>query len=93
MKETILELSVENLKEIAPDSIFTTGTGLYPELFSRPVRWVAVRGAGFHDWAIYYHHEHTPAEEVKNIGDKCTSPSVIKRLVPCSEAAFSLYRF
>jgi len=85
-------LTVEILKNMTSGQIIGTGTGTYPELHSRPVRWVAVRGRGFWDWAIYYHLENNSVEFVRQQGDKCQTESVIKRLVPCDDEAYEMYR-
>jgi len=86
------KLTIEKLKEMKHGKIFATGTGTYPELTDKEVRWVACRGKGYHDWAIYYH---LPSQDIYTIasnGDKCFTESVIKLLVPCNDEAYGLYR-
>lgn len=86
-------LTLKDLKEMKPGVIFATGTGTYPELIDKEIRWVAKRGDGYHDWTIYYLLiEHTELS-VEQQGLKCFTKSVIKRLVPCTDEAYSLYRF
>lgn len=54
-------LTVEKLKSMQPWEIFASGEWVDDwKLFNirwegRQVQWVAVRGKGYHDWAIYYH--------------------------------------
>ena len=61
----------------------------------KKIKWVAKRGEGMHDWAIYcYFNE--PVEVtmgyVTSWGDKVFSEEHIKMLVPCDDEAYSLYR-
>lgn len=87
------ELTIEKLKEMKPGELFATGIGTYNELNNKEVRWVAVRGNGMPDWAIYYHLPYNNKHTVARNGDKCFIESVIKRLVPCTDEAYNLYRF
>ncbi len=71
------------------------------------VNWVAVRG-GIHDWTIYHSldanltkrdyldgFEHLMAtnERIRNWGTKVRREEEIKRLVPCDDEAFKMYRY
>lgn len=91
-------LTLEALKAMEPETIFASGTtidgpeGLNMARTGKLLRWVAIRG-GIHDWAIYAHFADLPAEEVARIGDKVSTESHIKRLVPCDDAAFEMYRY
>ena len=73
----------------------------------RLVKWVAIRG-GIHDWAIYHSNdaninpnknldgtEHLDAtwESIARHGAKLHREEEIKHLVPCDDAAFTLYRY
>lgn len=91
-------LTEKLLKELTPGGIFATGTRHDPRLYrGGMIQWVAVRGEGMHDWAIYYHRycpdREDSVEWVKRFGDKCSTEAVIKELVPCDDEAFALYRF
>jgi len=83
-------ITIEKLKEMKP-GIFATGTGTYPEIYETEICWVAVRG-GIHDWAIYYHHSVHDKGWIRRNGDKMRTESVIKRLVPCDDEAYDMYR-
>lgn len=85
-------LTTEVLKDMNPGKRFATGIGTYPELHSIEIRWVAVRGEGMHDWCIYYHKSSKDIDTVSRVGDKMFTESVIKRLIPCDDEAYSLYR-
>ena len=85
-------LTVEKLKAMEPGKQFATGTGTYPELYNEEVRWVAVRGLGMHDWAIYYNLSEKSVNEIAQEGDKCFTEEIIKRLVPCDDKSYGLYR-
>jgi len=55
-------LTIEKLKELEPGEIFAQGVAwdrpgdLYMEGSGRKLRWLACRGKGMHDWAIYCHY-------------------------------------
>ena len=87
-----MELTFAQLKQMDPFTIFATGTGTYPEVENVPIRWVAVRG-GIHDWCIYYLEEDEITDNIKSHGHKIFTKEVIKRLVPCTEEAFKMYRY
>jgi len=70
------------------------------------VKWIAVRG-GIHDWAIYHSldsdfcqadylddpiHLETPYESILSWGAKLHEEDEIKKLVPCDDDAFFMYR-
>lgn len=90
-------LTIAQLKEMQP-GVFATGettddpAGVNMTGSGQPLRWVASRG-GIHDWAIYIHKADWSVEDVKNMGDKVTSEHNIKKLVPCSDEAFAMYRY
>lgn len=86
------ELTIKKLGEMSPNERFATGTGTYPEVHEKEIRWVAVRGEGMPDWCIYYHLSKMTVEYIAKFGDKCFTESVIKRLVPCDEDSFKRYR-
>lgn len=73
-------------------TVFATGVADEPGLHSEPIRWVAKVGDGYHDWAIYYHLENTPVAFIKTNGEKVTTESIIRKLVPCTDEAYSFYR-
>jgi len=85
-------ITLEDLKKFSDSEVIATGTGTYPEVINEEIRWVAVSGNGYHDWAIYYLKPNESIEKIKSNGDKMFTESVIKRLVPCDEAAFNMYR-
>lgn len=91
-------LTLQNLKDLAPDSIFATGIcfdnadGVNMANSGKKLRWVAVRG-GIWDWAIYVHWEENSPEWVRCNGDKISSEKNIRALVPCDQEAFEMYRY
>lgn len=91
MTET--KLTIQSLKNMKPGEMIATGTGTYLELIGQEIRWIAVRGLGMHDWAIYYHLICKSIDFIRCEGDKIFSESIIKRLVPCTDEAFNLYRY
>ena len=92
-------LTLEKLKEMAPDTMFASGVmldapnGLFMTGSGRLLRWVAIRG-GIHDWAIYCHFATNDAEWISRRGDKVYMEEHIKRCVPfCNDEAFAMYRY
>jgi len=85
-------ITVGQLKEMKDGQRFATGVGTYPELHREEIRWVAVRGKGYFDWCIYYHFSFKKVEYITQSGDKIFSEEIIKRLVPCDDEAYGLYR-
>jgi hypothetical protein len=92
-------LTVEQLKTMPPLTIFATGTlfdkpgGLFMTGSARELRWVAERGGGYYDWAIYCHYAEYDVEWIRRHGDKVYSDKHIRMLVECDDEAFKLYRF
>lgn len=91
-------MTFQDLKEMSPNSIFAFGevidnsTGINITGSGEMLRWVAVRG-GIHDWAIYCHFADKTKEWIKDYGDKIFRESHIKKLVPCTDEAFKMYRY
>lgn len=96
-------LTLQQLKDMKPDTIFAKGElvddpdGINLARTGNKVRWVAVRG-GIHDWAIYAQNPHYGElnydfDWVRRHGDKVTSEANIKKLVPCDDEAFAMYRY
>jgi hypothetical protein len=84
-------LTVEDLNMLPDQYIIDSGIVNDPILHSEPVQWAAVKG--FHDWALYYHKAEKGLFFVVTNGEKCTTESIIRKLVPCTQAAFSQYRY
>lgn len=117
-------LTLKQLKEMKPDTIFASGIGLKehpwfnqaksvseggtlePDGRSTKVKWVAIRG-GIHDWAIYHSmdgnfvqadyfddpiHLLASKESIARRGAKLHQEEDIKKLVPCDDEAFKMYR-
>lgn len=91
-------LTIKQLKEMKPNTIFAKGEivdspdGININNSGKQLRWVAVRG-GIHDWAIYCHLAEKEYEWIKDWGDKVHSEQNIKKLVPCDDEAFKMYRY
>ena len=91
-------LTVKMLDAMPPDTIFATGMAtdtpdsLYLANTGKPLRWVAVRGVGYGDWAIYAHLAHNNIEDIRNHGDKVHFEIHIRRCVECDDEAMGRYR-
>lgn len=91
-------LTLQQLKDMEPDTIFATGettddpNGANMTGSGQALKWVATRG-GIHDWAIYIHTADKSEEWIKRQGDKIHNRETIKKLVPCDDEAFAMYRY
>lgn len=105
------ELTVDDLIQMRPGFIFASGDipndaedGILMDTFEeyQALRWIASRGEGYHDWAIYISQAEStnigdgvytiPDEWIRKNGIKLSSEANIKKLIPCSDAAYALYR-
>lgn len=90
-------LTLQQLKDMPADTVFASGMemdsagGLFMIGSGVMLRWVAVRG-GIHDWAIYCHRSEMSTSWICDHGDKVHMDNNIKKLVPCDEEAFAMYR-
>lgn len=91
-------LTLKELKGMESGAIFLSGMsvdgpeGINMDRSGKMLHWVAVRG-GIHDWAIYCGLEDWSKELVASNGNKVTDEQTIKRLVPCDNEAFKMYRY
>lgn len=91
-------LTLKQLKDMPENTMFATGKttdnpeGINMTGSGRELRWVAVRGT-IHDWAIYIHESYHSKEYIKDHGDKVTDEHNIKKLEPCEDEAFEMYRY
>jgi len=91
-------LDKQMLEAMPPDCIFATGTtmdnenGLFMANTGKQLRWIAIRG-GYYDWAIYCHFSNRDINWIARQGDKVTMENNIRKLVPCDDEAFKLYRY
>lgn len=92
-------LTIDKLKAIPPGTIFSEGItsndpeGIYmtDSNVGRKLYWVAKRGE-IHDWTIYIHWADKGRQFVIDAGDKVTGEANIKKLVPCDDEAYKIYR-
>lgn len=92
------ELTVYALELLEPRATIATGfapdspEGINMTNSGKSLRWVAVRGQGAPDWAIYCHWSWRDVEWIKRMGDKVHDRKTIKRLVPCTAEVLKRYR-
>lgn len=92
-------LTVQMLKEMEPGKLFAHGEiqdsplGINMNGSGKQLRWVAVRGEGMPDWAIYYHHLYHSWSFIIREGDKVCGEHHVKRLVACDDESFKMYCF
>ena len=91
-------LTLQALKDMEQGSVFATGTtndepdGLFMANTNRQLKWVAVRG-DIHEWAIYCHFADKSEDWIRSHGDKVCVESHIRKLVPCDDEAYAMYRY
>jgi hypothetical protein len=91
-------LTLRQLKAMPPHTIFARGQiidspkGVNLTNSGKMLRWVAERGE-MHDWTIYMHWATNSWEYILESGDKPVSPENIRKLVPCSDIAFEMFRY
>lgn len=92
----MLKLTPDDIRNMKP-GIFAEGIaldnqyGINMTRSGKMLRWVAVRG-GAPDWKIYCHLAEKSKEEIASTGDKIHDDETIRRLVPCTDEAFEMYR-
>jgi len=93
-----MKLTLKKLKEMKADSTIATGLfidspkGINISNSNQEMRWVAVRG-DIHDWAIYFHYSVNSEFYIKDWGNKIRSEDNIRKLVPCTDQSFKMYRY
>lgn len=92
MATPIKILTTDDIDCLVAKEIFARGFGTHPRVRTEPIRWVAVRGGGYHDWAIYRGPLEWDEDMIRRQGDKIMSDDVIRYLVPCDDAALQNYR-
>lgn len=91
-------LSKRQLMDMPDNTIFAHGLvadgadGVNITNSGRVLRWLAKRGNGFYDWTIYIGLSSDPESYIVTNGDKVTGEAHIKKLVPCDDEAYKLYR-
>lgn len=93
-------LTAQDLYKMQPGEVFATGIaenspgGIYMtnNYLNRKLLWIAKRGQ-IEDWAIYINWADMGYHFVLKMGDKVASEKNIKKLVPCDDDAFSMYRY
>jgi hypothetical protein len=85
-------LTKDALLAMEPGKVFAKGEAMDVRLHRAPIRWVAVRGHGDGDWALYYHLRDWSYAEIRASGDKAFTKEAIFDLVNFDEDAWQLYR-
>jgi hypothetical protein len=102
------KLTLEQLKQMEPDTIFASGTTTIDHPWEHGktayVKWIAIRG-GIYDWAIYHSfdsnlmmdesddkHRYASNRMIANHGSKLHDMDKVRELVPCDKDALEMYR-
>jgi hypothetical protein len=91
-------LDLRILRDMPPGTYFATGEAMDSQdsLFlantGQQLRWVAVRGHGPLDWAIYAHFSDRDIYWIAKQGDKVQGVKYIQLCVPCDNEALEQYR-
>ena len=92
-----MSLTIKQLEDMPPETVFARGEiidspdGINMTNSGKLLRWVAKRGR-IHDWAIYCHFADKEWWEIEQHGDKVLNQNHIKKLVPSTDDALSMYR-
>ena len=92
-------LTEKILDEMSPGTVIAQGeaedspAGLNMMGSGRQLRWIAIRGEGTADWAIFAHYRIYTYGEVSQYGDKVCDHVNITRVIPCTNGALARYRF
>lgn len=93
------KISLEQLKSLPATKIFRYGV-IDNEKLDDPnfptnvhVRFVAKKGNGHNDWAIYLSYAVSKNDDIAKYGIKVTRPLEIQMLCPCTKQAYEKYRF
>jgi len=98
-KGEIKMLDLEMLKIIPAGTVFGEGIvidnpdGINMTNSGKDLRWVAKKGFGYDDWAIYIHWADNDILFVAEQGDKVNWEDNIRKLVPCTDEVYEKYRF
>lgn len=92
-------LTTKMLIDMPPGCIFASGLvpnadtedGIFMNRAGGMLKWLAKRGEGYHDWAIYMLFSDSSFDEIERVGDKCPL-SCVEKLVKCDKEAMYLYR-
>jgi len=93
-------LSLKELEGIPDGDIFAHGKstdnedGINMLNTDNQLTWIAVRGGGAYDWAIYVattnlNWDH---DRIKRMGDKVSMERFIRKIIPCTDEAYEAYR-
>ena len=91
-------LTKKILEEMPAGTIFARGWasddewGINMTRSHKCLRWIAKRGDGAPDWAIYCHFAENDDTYVEQCGDKVHRESHIRKLVECDDEALKWYR-
>ena len=90
-------LTKQMLLTMPPQTVFARGEivdspeGVNMTNSGKMLKWLAVRG-DIEDWTIYLHWATSSWNYILESGDKPMNENNIKKLVPCDDEAFSLFR-
>jgi hypothetical protein len=95
------KMTMRELETVVPGEIFAKGElpnspeGIYMTdgNLGRTLRWLAVKGHGYDDWAIYCGWADTSWGEIRSNGDKVAGKDNIQKCVPCDDDVFKRYRY
>lgn len=89
-KQMLMDMPIGNI--FASGEIEDSPKGINMTNSCNMLRWIAKRGDGYHDWTIYCHWNYHTFDWITRYGDKVYSEANIKKLVPCDDESYSLYR-
>lgn len=82
-------LTLEYLKNLKIGTIFKSG---YFAQDGKKMRWIAIK-VDVCDWTIYHDYKGNPDMWIYQWGDKVQLDERIKKLVPCTDEVFKMYKY
>ncbi len=89
-KKMLMDMPDGNI--FAKGEIVDSPAGVNMVNSGRMLKWMAKRGSGYHDWTIYLHWATSDWDYIEDYGDKPIVEANIKKLVPCDDEAYGLFR-
>jgi len=89
----IKKLTLDELREMGPGQLIKNGKGCIPDLWRNgDLKWIAVKGKT-ETWTIYYGPTPYVYQNIIKFGGKIFDEKIIRKLVPCTDEAWEMYRF
>ena len=87
------KLELEDLEQTSNGQIIAMGKGYYPDIEKdEDINWIAEKGHGGNDFAIYWISAKQPIMTTTHNGEKLLDMKMVQELLNCSEEVLERYR-